>query len=159
MQIYVLKLWVLASTSGFLEIRVHHHLNTPKTTYPKWDKIYLRGKIVLGGARITIGGKKWKSSNHCRTHIIVFSMFQGFRKCIVWPKRCAISMVTIKRLGDGYHGNGASDMVKTILFLKCYIKSNNLRSFSMKSGHFYFSDPCRGQNLAFDCNSKTVGRR
>jgi len=42
---------------------------------------------------------------------------------------------------DGYHGNGASEMVLTILFLDVDDKTNNLRPFSLKSEHFLFFYP------------------
>ena len=151
----------MISTERCSEIPPKQHIqNRTKFIYGK--KQFQGGKDYYRGQKMKIT-ESLQNTYHSIQHVPRIQKMYSltYLRLTVFelqPKRCAVSMVTIKRPGDGYHGNGASDMVETILFLKCYDKSNNLRSFLMKSGHFYFFDPCRGQNLTFDlfgCNQNT----
>ncbi len=45
-----------------------------------------------------------------------------------------------------YYDNKASDVVKTIHFLKCY-KTNNMRLFPFKLGTFFMFDTCKVKML------------
>ena len=46
-----------------------------------------------------------------------------------------------------YHDNKASDVVKSIPFLKPCYKTNNMRPFSFIPGTFLMFDPCRNKML------------